>query len=190
MLGVATTHYIQTKHYRKRLLAGMIALLCQFYPKAQTYFPGQLYRSSPILWAPAPSFGQAVDGRFSNQHWFFSKYAAISAGTTFSPSGYSTFLSAPIGLQLNRQLNNNLYAFMGVYAAPTIVSYNHVANQPFTKAYMPYSPNPYSLSINPGIQMGLMHVNDAGTFSISGSIRVERSSYPLYPPAPNYQKKH
>jgi len=136
-----------------------------------------------------PAFNQGVDGKPASQHWFFSKYVAISAGTTFMPSGYATFLSAPIGLQLNRQLNNNLYAFMGVYAAPTIARYNQPFI-PFNKAYSPYNPNPYSIGINPGIQMGLMHVNDAGTFSISGSISVQSSSYPIYSPAPNYSKKH
>jgi hypothetical protein len=190
--GLTPVQLIKTGTCGKGLLAGMIFLVCHFCPKAQTHIPGQFYASSPIVWSPLPSFNQTPDGRLSNKPWFFSKSISLSAGTSFTSSGYGTFLSVPIGLQINRQLNNNLYAFMGVYAAPTVAGYNHsYVNPPFNKGYSPYTtPGTYGFGINPGIQMGLMHVNDAGTFSISGSISVERSNYPYYPPASNYSKKH
>jgi len=39
--------------------------------------------------------------------------------------------------------------------------------------------------LNPTLNMGLMYVNDARTFSVSGSISVQRNYYPtlLYSPA-------
>jgi hypothetical protein len=38
-----------------------------------------------------------------------------------------------------------------------------------------------SFGIYPMAELGLMYVNDAKTFSISGSIGVENSSSPLFP---------
>lgn len=99
------------------------------------------------------------------------------------------FLSAPAGLQINRQLTNNLYAFAGVSVAPTFFHFN-------SALYQPYQPgvnknnnfmNANNLSINPTARMGLMYINSERTFSISGSIGVSRSSYngylPIYSPA-------
>jgi len=40
-------------------------------------------------------------------------------------------------------------------------------------------------------ELGLMYVNDAKTFSVSGSIGVQRSSYPVYPyPQANRTKQN
>src|SRR3954451_23594616 len=55
--------------------------------------------------------------------WFVSKYAGISTGFSFFKGGNATVVSAPIGLQLNRRLNNNLFAFAGVSAAPSYVNF-------------------------------------------------------------------
>ena len=43
--------------------------------------------------------------------------------------------------------------------------------------------NANTLGIYPGIHAGVMYVNDAKTFSISGSIGVSNTSYPFYPAA-------
>jgi len=43
--------------------------------------------------------------------------------------------------------------------------------------------NPYSFGINSRVDIGLMYINDARTFSISGSIGVERAAYPVYYPS-------
>ncbi|MBA4166506.1 MAG: hypothetical protein H0X41_03005, partial [Chitinophagaceae bacterium] len=32
-----------------------------------------------------------------------------------------------------------------------------------------------------GAEAGLLYINDARTFSISGSVHVDRTSYPFYP---------
>jgi hypothetical protein len=42
---------------------------------------------------------------------------------------------------------------------------------------------PYGLVLNAGVQAGLIYTNDAKTFSISGSVELERGSYPVYQPA-------
>ena len=56
--------------------------------------------------------------------WFISKYSGISTSFSFFKGGSATVISAPMGLQLNRTLNNNLYAFAGVSVAPAYVNFN------------------------------------------------------------------
>jgi len=187
---IASLKYKFKRRYRMHIAFGIMALLCCLCTKAQTYVPGAFNNVSLSQWTPLQDYNQ-IGSSTSNQKWFFSKYAAISVGTMFYPGSNAFVVSAPIGLQLNRQLNNNLYAFAGIYAAPTFASFNHsFVNSPVNKSYPGYLSNPYSFGINPGVQMGLRYVNDAGTFSISGSIGVERSSYPVYaPPVRNNTKK-
>ncbi len=115
--------------------------------------------------------------------WFISKYVGVSSGIGFFNGGNATILSVPVGLQLNRRLTNNWYAFAGVSAAPAYVNFNHSFLSGNTKVGQP---NNYFLRSNrfdvySRAELGLMYVNDQKTFSISGSIGVERSSYPLVP---------
>lgn len=113
--------------------------------------------------------------------WSFSKYSGISTSFTFFKGGNATVVAAPLGLQLNRRLNNNLYAFAGVSVAPAYVSFN----QSFMGAgFNKTNPqNAFFKSGNLGVysraELGLQYINDEKTFSISGSIGVERSSYPM-----------
>jgi len=125
----------------------------------------------------------------SDQKWHFSKYAGLYAGTTFFTGGSAyfpaniSFLSTPVGLQLSRSLNKNLYAFTGISAAPVFFSFPRLYADPIKNpSYPGYNlSKPYGLGLNPRVEMGLMYVNDAKTFSISGSVGIERSSYPAYP---------
>ena len=180
---------------RKRIPNGMhiilvmLALLSYLSPKAQTYLPG--YNMNFIRWTPFPGYDQIKDSRHLNQKWYFSTYTGVSAGVGFYNGGSATFVSAPVGLQLNRQLNNNVVAFAGVSAAPTFSSFNRSFTDPsYNKSYPFNNPsNAYGFGINSGIYMGLMYVNDARTFSISGSIGVERSNYPVYPTPVQKTKK-
>jgi len=137
-------------------------------------------------WLPLPGFHLSGDSTQMNQKWYFSKYAGISAGFGFFNAGSSTYISAPVGLQLNHPLNNNLIAFAGISAAPTFFSFSHSFTDPTLNKYYPgsYLPNTYSFGMNSRVEMGLMYINDAKTFSISGSIGVERSSYPIFPVEP------
>jgi hypothetical protein len=125
-----------------------------------------------------------------HQKWFVSKYAGISTGMLFYNGGGMSYLSAPVGLQLNRQINSNLYAFAGVSIAPayyymnnTYPAYNSNSAYPMNSML---STN--SLGIYSRMQMGLMYVNDDRTFSISGSISIDRGTYPVYQPV-NYNRK-
>jgi hypothetical protein len=88
-----------------------------------------------------------------------------------------------VGLQLNRRLNNNLYAFAGVSVAPAYTNFNNAFLSADINKINPN--NSFIKGNNFGmysrVDLGLTYVNDAKTFSISGSIGVERSSYPLFP---------
>ncbi|HEY2726871.1 MAG TPA: hypothetical protein VGI61_06835 [Parafilimonas sp.] len=119
----------------------------------------------------------------ANKKWFLTTYSAISTDFVFYKNGNATVLSAPVGLQLNRTLNKNLYAFAGVSAAPAYINFNDAflsANINKTN-----SNNSFLKSNNFGmysrVDLGLTYINDAKTFSISGSVGIERSSYPLFP---------
>jgi hypothetical protein len=118
-----------------------------------------------------------------NKKWFVTSYSGLSAGYSFFNGGNATYIAAPVGLQLNRKLNENLYAFAGVSAAPVYMNFNHsFLSSDITKGYPAngfYKAN--NLSGYARAELGLMYVNDAKTFSISGSIGVERSSYPILP---------
>ena len=129
-----------------------------------------------------------------DKKWFVTGYSSVSAGYTFFNGGGASMVSAPVGLQLNRRLNENLYAFAGVSVAPAYLNFNHsfITNDA-AKGY----PNNELFHYNNGLgvysraELGLMYVNDAKTFSISGSIGVQRSSYPVYPyPQANRTKQN
>lgn len=126
-------------------------------------------------------FSQVADTNAAPKKWFVTKYASISTGFIAFNGGGGSFLSAPMGLQLNRQLTNNLYAFAGISVAPTFFN----ANSPFhqsgvnkTSGLMNFN----NFSTYSAAQMGLMYINTERTFSISGSIGVSRSSYNGYSP--------
>jgi len=122
----------------------------------------------------------------SKRKWFLSSYSGISTGVSFFNGGNATILALHEGIQLNRRLNNNLYAFANASVAPAFVSLNpSFVNTTNNKNYManPFMPN--SFNVYPSVSLGFMYVNDARTFSISGSVSAERSSYPVLP---YYQK--
>jgi hypothetical protein len=127
-------------------------------------------------------YGQMADSNTHQKKWFFSKYASISAGYTWFSGGGGPFMSAPMGLQINRQLTNNLYAFAGVAVAPTIFNFNSPYNQSFNKTNSFMNNSRYGVSSS--AYMGVMYVNDERTFSISGSIGVSNyyGQSPFYTP--------
>lgn len=149
--------------------------------QAQTVLPGgyigQLQR---------PSFagnGYLKDST-PDKKWFVSKYAGISSSISFFNGGNATVLAVPVGIQINRKLTNNWYAFAGVSAAPAYINFNH--------AFVSSNINKLGQSNNffrqsnrfdmySRAELGLMYTNDQKTFSISGSIGIERSSYPFVP---------
>jgi hypothetical protein len=121
------------------------------------------------------------DSNNLSKKWSLNKYGGISTGFSFFNGGHATVLSAPIGLQVNRRLTNNLFAFAGLSVAPAYTAFNRsfgafdlyktgtVNNRIPTNGFGIYS----------RAEAGLMYINDERTFSISGSIGIERSSYPI-----------
>jgi hypothetical protein len=126
-------------------------------------------------------FNQVADSNNLRKKWFVTKYAGISTGFVAFNGGSGTFLSAPLGLQINRQLTNNVFAFAGVSVAPTFFHSNSAFYQPGINKNNSLM-NGNNFGINPAAYMGLMYINDERTFSISGSISVSRSSYNNYSP--------
>lgn len=155
---------------------------------AQTHLPVPVSPYSPMqpLWlaspfAYSPTF---LPLDFSNRHWQLKPYASVEAGALFYRGGGLSYLSAPMGVMLARPLSNNVAAFSSLSVAPTVFSMN---------AYPLQSPNQYNLGLSTRLEGGLIYTNDARTFSISGSISVERGSYPVYQPSRssnNYPKTY
>lgn len=124
--------------------------------------------------------------------WSFNKYASLSAGYSFFSGSGASFVALPVGVQLNRELNKNLYAFAGISAAPTFINFN---NALLPSAFMKADANTSFMKTNiigaySRAQLGLMYINDAKTFSISGSIGVERSSTPMYYPGETFMSQN
>lgn len=111
--------------------------------------------------------------------WSLSKYSYIVSAFSFYRGGSASMIAAPIGLQLNRRLTNNLYAFAGVSAAPSFSN--------FSRSFVggPSKASPFGNYWQPGLytraELGLQYVNDQRTFSISGSIGVQRGGYQYAP---------
>jgi hypothetical protein len=114
--------------------------------------------------------------------WMLNKYSGISTTFSFFNGGNATVLAVPVGLQLTRRLNNNLYAFAGVSVAPAYVNFNHSFLSANTNKYAQNNGvfNSNGLNLYSRAELGLMYVNDQKTFSVSGSIGVERSSNPVF----------
>lgn len=127
---------------------------------------------------PIPFF----DNSMTKNKWVLRPFASLSAGYIFLNGGIS-YLSAPVGVALFHPLNTNWTAFGAITAAPVIFNVNRLSalpiNDPNQFGY-PFS-GTTGLGLTTGIQGGLIYTNDAKTFSISGSVQLERSSYPVYP---------
>lgn len=161
-----------------RLLFTLIIMLLFSALKAQTISPGftsdmytsSLYNNKHLYDSTAP------------KKWFVSRYIGINAGYSSFRGGHASTIAAPLSLQLNRMLNNNLYAFAGVSIAPAYISFsNAFVNTDLSKIN---TSNNFFKTGNMGVYssatLGLMYINDARTFSISGSISIEKDNYPMY----------
>jgi hypothetical protein len=155
-----------------RTLLVLITLISSLLIEAQT--PKQSFKDSGYYLQHTQS-----------KKWFLTSYSNIGVGFNFFNGGTATVVSAPVGVQLNRQLNNNVFAFAGVSVAPTYVNFNRAFLAPGVKSPAPNGFKSDYFGVYPSVNMGLMYINDARTFSVSGSIGVHRSGYPMlsYPPA-------
>jgi hypothetical protein len=160
----------------KRILLVMLVSIAFISAKAQYYLPVSTLNFAP--WQPSSTYHPLNDSNHLNQSWYLTKYLGISAGFGFFNGAGGSFISAPAGLQLNHPLNNNLIAFAGISVAPTLFNFSSSFTNP---SYPGNMPNAYGLGLNSQVNLGLMYINDAKTFSISGSIGVDRYSYPVFP---------
>jgi len=130
-------------------------------------------------------FGNTVHSLEKNpgKKWFLSSYSGLTTGFSFYNGGTAMMVGVPVGIQLNRQITNNWYAFAGVSVMPTYLNFNRSFLSSDVHNLYPnnglFRSNTYDIYAR--TEMGLMYINDARTFSISGSIGVERSSYPMIP---------
>jgi len=169
-----------------RVVLVWIALITSLASKAQTAFP-----ASFVDYTQHESFANRnhVNDSSVHKNWFLNKYTGTSIRFSFFKGGNATTVAVPMGLQLNRRLNNNFYAFAGISVAPAYISFNHAFLSPASDKI--YQNNTFlkssSFSMYSRAELGLMYINDEKTFSISGSIGVERSNYPVFP-YPIYNK--
>src|SRR3984957_7979992 len=151
---------------KMRFLLTILASMTFLMPKAQTHAPlGSRWGFTP--WQP---------------------YASVSAGYLFLGAGIS-LLPAPVGLVAYRALSHNFTGFAGVTVAPTVFNMSRLYTDQLVNPA--YPGNRFTgVGVNAGIQGGIIYTNDAKTFSISGSISVERGSYPVYVAPRNNPVKH
>lgn len=134
---------------------------------------------TPLTDMPGNSLQQSIQKL--NKKWSLSKYIGISNSFGGFNGGNASVFSVPVGLQLNRQLNKNLYAFAGVSAAPAYINFNGSFLNNDVKV-MQQSVNRYGrFTTFTRAELGLMYVNEQKTFSISGSFGVQQGIFPLYP---------
>lgn len=161
-----------------RLLLTLILIGLFTALKAQTIFPG----FQGDTYASSLYHNKNLYDSTAQKKWFVSRYIGIAASYNFFKGGSASIISAPLSLQLNRRINNNLYAFAGVSVAPSYINFNNAfLNTDLSKTN---ANNNFFKTANMGVyssaSLGLMYINDARTFSISGSISVEKSNYPVY----------
>ncbi|MBS1663749.1 MAG: hypothetical protein JST68_22080 [Bacteroidetes bacterium] len=115
--------------------------------------------------------------------WQLRSFANLSAGYIFLNNGIS-YVSAPVGLALFHPLSTKWTAYGAATVTPTMFNVNHLITDPNYQRY-PYGSG-YGLGLSTGIQGGLIYTNEAKTFSISGSVRLDRTTYPVYPTNKRY----
>ena len=169
-----------------RILFTLLASIAFLVPRAQNHLPvtaGGGWGFTP--WQPYIPYSMILDGNSNgNRGWQVRPYASLSAGYIFWGGGIS-YVSAPVGLIAYRPLNNNFTTFGALSVSPTIFNSNRFIGQPLP------GNNVTGLGVNASVTGGLIYTNDAKTFSISGSISVERGSSPvLFQNKANPQKQY
>lgn len=159
-----------------RVILFILAMYSFTSVRAQTHLPsGSLLNTQRDAFT---NYNTISDSNKVNKKWSLHPYAGISANYGFFNGGNASIISAPVGLQLNRRINNNLYAFAGLAAAPAYINFNRSfiqtdinKNNQGINRY-----NTSGFSMYSTFEAGLMYINDAKTFSISGSVGVYSSS--------------
>ena len=160
-----------------RIIFTLIATVLFIALKAQTVLPGSLQNGTHENIFDHKNIYDSS----AQKKWFLTKYTGITAGYSFFKGGNAAVIAAPVGLQLNRRLNNNFYAFGGVSIAPAYVNFNHAfLYNDFNKSGAVNNFYKSNIGMYSRAEIGLMYINNERTFSISGSIGVERNNFPMY----------
>jgi hypothetical protein len=164
-----------------RVILVISIFLCFMSVRAQTPLDYTIMNSNyPTIF---PFQQTSLLNRPGHKPWQLSAFSGLNLGYGFLNGGSFGLLSAPVGLQLTRRLNPNWYAFASVSAGPALFNFNSsYSDSRFNKMYpgnMMFNGN--ALSVYSAAEAGFLYINDEKTFSISGSLRVERSSQPIYP---------
>lgn len=161
-----------------RILSVFIVMLFAVGAKAQTMIPSSFtdYQNRSVFTHRLP-----LSDSNSQKKWSFSKYAGLSVGYSFFKGGNAAVVAAPFDMQVNRKLTNTLYAFGGVMLAPAYVNFSSLPPAGTNKIPANnFQFTPSNLTFSSRAELGLMYVSPERTFSISGSVGVERSNYPVY----------
>src|SRR5215210_5269903 len=89
--------------------------------KAQITLPGSFQNNA---YGNTSAVTKSVHDSSGPKKWFLTRYTGINAGYSFFGHGGASYVAAPLGVQLNRRLSNNLYAFAGVTVAPAYFNFN------------------------------------------------------------------
>ncbi len=163
-----------------RTVITSLLLLLIFSAKAQMYMPASLFGFQHNLTLQPDKIA-------ANKKWQLYRYSGLTTGFSFFNGGSAAVFSVPFGIQLNRQLSNNWIAFANVNAAPSFINFNHsFVNNNFSKTGINNFTQGSNFNIYSSASMGLMYINNDKTFSISGSISVERTGNPLLPAFQSY----
>ena len=160
-----------------RIVITLAAMVLFIAVKAQTVLPGSFQNS---VHENIFDHKNLYDSS-ARKKWVLTKYTGITTSYIFLKGGNAAVIAAPIGLQLNRRLNNNLYAFGGVSIAPAYVNFNHaLLYNDFNKTGVGNNFYKSNIGMYSRAELGLMYINNERTFSISGSIGIERNNFPMY----------
>ena len=147
----------------------------------------QVLQDYKVMHGIQPGFSgishSSVINAFSNKKWQLSTVSGIFSSYSFLHASNIGVVAAPVGLELTRRLNNNWYAFAALSAGPAFFSANRLFPDPrvqgVNSAGMLFNTNRFGMYSR--AEAGLFYINDERTFSISGSIHVDRSSNPFIP---------
>ncbi len=126
----------------------------------------------------------------ANPKWSFHTFNGLGFAPGAWRGSYTNAFSASMGMQVNRHINKNLFAFAGVNASPVYTSLREtflrtdLGKASFNHGFMRSN----NFSLYQQVQLGFGYVNDARTFQISGSIGVQKNTNDyrfMLPPQPN-----
>lgn len=115
-----------------------------------------------------------------SKKWFISKYSGLSASFIGFRGGSASLISAPMGIQLNRAINNNFYAFAGLEIAPSYITMNPFGQAGATGKGISNSfinSNSSQFRINPAAFVGFGYINDARSFQLEARVSLQQGNY-------------